>query len=86
MFIQVHTNLLCESVWNDSVSAFHNVGHAATQVGRMCMCVALQSLRKPKPKALARTTRAAAEGIWEYTTRRLKIQNLGRSGEDRVRS
>lgn len=63
-----HASLISESDGNDSVSACHNVGHAAihSAVLSVCVCVALQSLHKAEPKALAWTKRAAAEGIWEY--------------------
>lgn len=63
---------------------FHHVTLSAVQLC-VCVCVALQSLHKLKPKALAWTTRAAAEGIWEYTTHvAWKFKNSGSNGEDRV--
>ena len=37
--IQQHANLISESVCNDSVSACHNVGHAATRSAVLSLCV-----------------------------------------------
>lgn len=50
---QRHTSLISENVCNDSVSVCHSVGHAATQSAVLYVCVALQLLHKPKPRALA---------------------------------
>lgn len=88
--IQLHANLISESVCNDSVSACHGVGHAAAaaaaaQSAVLYVCVALQSLHKAEPKALAQPQQQLQNG--SGNTEDMSLENSrGSSEEEQVRN
>ena len=93
--IQQHANLISESVCNDSVSACHNVGHAATRSAVLsvcvcvcvCVCVFLCShYINESPKHLPDHRSSCRRDLGIHNTCRSKIQNSGSSEEDRDRS
>lgn len=87
--VQQHANLISESVCNDSVSACHNVGHAATRSAVLCVCVCVflcSHYINQSPKHLPDHRSSCRRDLGIHNTCRSKIHNSGSSEEDRDRS